>query len=144
MGPCPEIDLLETLSSDVVRACDYLRLWELLYDAGPSEYKAVRGAVYASLPAEVMQRIRMGEETVDDMLKANACVLKQRDWHRAVLESRLTWGQWTCWKLEPLHNQWLSLTGYTTKMCVARFTSWTGFAPSCEWRLSIAASNITR
>lgn len=102
----PVVDLLEMLGEDgrVVRACDYLRSWELLYDTGPSEYKAVRGAVYTEIPAETMNRIRLGKETTDDMLIASRCVIKQREWHQSVLQSTLTWPQWTCWRIENIKS----------------------------------------
>lgn len=101
------IDLLDFLGdgTEPVRSCDYLRLWELAYDEdGHPEFKAVRGAVYASVPAATMQRIRMGEETMDDIMLATACVIKQREWHRSILEGKLTWTQWTCWQLGPKNS----------------------------------------
>jgi hypothetical protein len=103
MGPLAFLDLIEKLSEcevDAKRACDYLRMWERSYDSGPSEFKAIREAVYGEISTEVMDRIKMRVETLDDILVASQCVYKQKAWHTRALASELTWSLWIEWKIK--------------------------------------------
>lgn len=90
------VDLLEMLhETPHVRACDYLRLLELVYDTDP-DFQKVRAVVYALIPPETMSRITMGNETSNDMLLASAFVMRNRTEHTRLLQSKLTWSQWVC------------------------------------------------
>ncbi len=91
-------DLLDILDDGVVvaRACHYLRLWYEVYDDQKSAFKAVRGAVEASLPKDTTERIKTGKETLEDEELAKACVAEQHEFHRGVLIDSLTWPQYAC------------------------------------------------
>lgn len=89
-------DLLEMLyETPHVRACDYLRSWELVYDTDP-DFLKVRAVVYALIPPATMSRITLGNETSHDMLLASAFVMRNRPEHVSLLRSKLGWVRWVC------------------------------------------------
>lgn len=100
MGPYAAVDALEMLHDPKTNPCDYLRAWELLYDSGPIEYKSVGHLTRESIPADVMRRVRLGEETADDVILAARFVARWRDHHDTMLRHSLSWTQWACWTLD--------------------------------------------
>lgn len=94
------VDLLEMLHERPnVRACDYLRSWELTYDTDP-DFLKVRAVVYALIPPSTMSRITLGTENSNDMLLATAFVMRNRAEHVRLLKSKLTWRQWVWMQLD--------------------------------------------